>query len=333
MRRLAPPACLLALAALSARAGELGACGDGRGIQTIVASSSTGAAVGSGIERGVVVYLRGLSKADDRVIDMPYGAGLFAEPGGGRFALLKNASVHLYSFSGFQRISKSSVKVLKDQSTIAWSWIEGTDDVAVFSQIAKSGLFDMGESKKTPYLLRFNIATGAGTQVQLQIPKDFLSATFDAKGERVAVGFWDGHVEVRSAMDGKLVASYSGHDNGSSAIGLAFHPRQNLVASSAGDKVILFDLDTKSIRSTKPSEDGTKLLQYVAEGQFLIGASVFNISLLDPEGRRLQTVHSEDSYQNFYVADPLRKVFSVRENLVCWNTFERWEKAPVVGKN
>lgn len=332
MRRLLRAAWAFALAPLPAAAAELGGCGDGRGVQSIIASSSTGAAVGSSLERGIVVYLHGLSKADNTVIDMPYGAGLLAEPNGSRFALVENRNVHVYTFSGFRRLSKTSVKVLKDQSILAWSWTDGTDDAVVLSQVVKSGAFGLGESRKTPYVLRFDVATGAGTQVPLAISNDYLSASFDAKGERVAIGFRDGHVEVRASADGKLLASYTGHGTPWNSLGLAFHPKENLLASAGGDKLILFDLDKKSIRATHRAEDGAKLLQYVADGQFLIGGSTFDLSLLDPQGRRLQTAHADEGYQDFYVADSLRKVFSVRENLVCWRTFERWEKVPVVSR-
>ncbi|MGH9369253.1 MAG: HEAT repeat domain-containing protein [Thermoanaerobaculia bacterium] len=323
---------LFCVTASRAAAADLGGCGGPRGIQSIIASSSTGAAVGSGMEPGIVVYLHGLSKADQHLIEIPYGAGLLAEPGGNRFALREGRTIHLYGFAGFKRISKSSAKVLKDQSVKAWTWIDGTDEVAIFSSIEKSGMFDMGESKKMPYLLRVNVATGAGTQTSLPIPNDFLSAAFDARGERVAIGFGDGHVEVRSAADGQLQASYKGHDAAWNSLGLAFHPGENLLASSDGGKLVLFDLETRQIRSIHQTQDGDRFLAYVADGQFLIGGGVSNLSLLDPQGKRLETSRSEDGYEDFYVADALRKVFSVRGGLACWRTFERWEKVPVVAR-
>jgi hypothetical protein len=70
----------------------------------------------------------------------------------------------------------------------------------------------------------------------------------------------------------------------------------------------------------------------VADGQFLIAGDSSNLSLLDPKGRRLETASTDDSYDDFYVADPLRKVFSLRGNLVCWRTFERWEQVPFVAR-
>jgi len=324
---------LLAVPLLTGGSGlakELGACGDGRDINTVVASSSTGAVVGSGFARGVVVYLRGLSKADPDLVPIGLYAGIvLAEPSGERFAVREGKNLHLYSFSGFKRLAKSSAKVLKDQSVYAWHWIDGTDDVVFFSALVKEGMFGMSE-KRTPHLLRINVATGAGTAMPLDLPKDPLSAAFDAKGERVALGFGDGHVEVRGTSDGKTIASYTGHDSPWNSLGLAFHPTRNLLASSDGSRLITFDLEKKAPQAVHKTQTGAKLLQFVAGGQFLIGGDTSTLALLDLQGRILESARTEETYEDFYVADSLRKVFTTGGDLVCWRTFERWEKTPVV---
>lgn len=324
----------LALGAAPADAAELGACGDGRDIETVIASSATGAAVGEGMARGVVVYLRGLSKADGGTIDMPYGGLLIAEPKGERFALIQDKTIYVYSFSGFRRLSKSSAKVLKDQSLQAWRWIDGTDDLALFGSIVKTDFMGEEKSRQT-HLLRVNVVSGEGTLLPLEPPKGFLSAAFDEKGERIAIGFGDGHVEIRSAADGKLLASYRGHDAPWNSLGLAFHPTKNLVASSDGSRLIFFDLERQQIQSVHKTQDGARLLEFVADAQYLIGGDSSSLSLLDLEGRRLETRHSDAGYESFYVADRLRKVFSAGGDRVCWRTFERWEvgRAPAAPKD
>ena len=271
-------------------------------------------------------------RRENCVIDMPYGAGLLAEPNGRRFALLKDRTVHLYTFDGFKRLSKSSAPVLKDQSILAWTWIDGTDGVAVISSVVKAGAFGLGETKKTPHLLKLDVATGAGNKVPLEFPGGYLSASFDAKGERVAIGFSDGHVQVHCASDGGLMASCAGHSTPWNSPGLAFHPVQSRLASSDGQKLILFDLDANRVGGTHPTQDGAKLLGWVADGQFLIAGDTTTLSLLDPKGRRLETTSTDDSYGDFYVADPLRKVFTLRGDLVCWRTFERWGRVPFVAR-
>lgn len=331
MKTLLPT--LAALATLGsglAAAKDLGACGDGGGVQTVIASSATGAVVGSGLARGIVVYPRPFSYADDKLIHVPYGAGLLAEPNGARFALLRGDDVHLYSFTTFKRLSKTSAKALKDQSLDAARWIDGSDEVVSFSSVVKNSMFGMSQ-KSTPHLVRFNVTTGAGSAQALDMPKDYVSGAIDEKGERMAIAFRDGHVEVRSARDGKLLASYRGHDGAVwNGMGLAFHPSENLLASSDGSRLVYFDLDKKAIRSVHQTQDGGRFLQFVANARFLIGADVSNLSLLDREGQRLEAHHSDEGLESLYVADPLRKVFSAGGDLACWRTFERWENTPVV---
>ncbi len=326
---LLTPLALAAVGSGLAAAKDLGACGDGAGVQAVIASSATGAVVGSGLARGIVVYPRPFSYADDKLIHVPYGAGLLAEPNGARFALLRGDDVHLYSFQTFKRLKKTSVKAIKDQGLDAARWIDGGDEVVAFSSVTKSGMFGLSQ-KTTPYLVRLNVTTGAGSAQPLEIPKDFVAGAIDEKGERMAVAFRDGHVEVRSARDGAAVASYRGHEGaGWNGMGLAFHPSENLLASSDGSRLVYFDLDSKAIRSVHQTQDGGRFLQFVADARFFIAADTVNLSLLDREGRRLEGGQSE-ALESLYVADPLRKVFSAGSDLACWRTFERWENTPVV---
>lgn len=334
MRKPAQTLSLLCLLVIFPQAGalgkELGACGDGRDINTVVASSSTGAVVGSGFARGVVVYLRGLSKADPDLVPIGLYAGMvFAEPSGERFAVREGKNIHLYSFSGFKRLSKSSAKVLKDQSVYTWRWIGGTDEVVFFSALVKEGMFGMSE-KRTPHILRINVATGAGTALPLDLPKDFLSAALDAKGGRVAIGFGDGHVEMRGTSDGKAIASYTGHDSPWNSLGLAFHPGKNLLVSSDGSRLIYYDLDKKAPQAVHKTQTGAKFLEFVADGQFLIGGDTSQLALLDLQGRILESTRTSETYEDFYVADALRKVFTTGGERVCWRTFQRWEETPVI---
>jgi HEAT repeat protein len=326
---LLTPCALVVLGSGMAAAKEKGACGDGNGVQAVIASAATGAVVGSGLARGIVVYARPFSYADDKLIRMPYGAGLLAEPNGQRFVLLKGDDVHLYSFHTFKRLKKTSAKAIKDQGLDAARWIDGSDEVVAFSSVTKSGMFGMSQ-KTTPYLVRFNVTTGAGSALALEIPKEFVAGAIDERGERVAVAFRDGHVEVRSARDGAALASYRGHEGAAwNGMGLAFHPSENLLASSDGSRLVYFDLDKKAIRSVHPTQDGGRFLQFVADARFFIAADTVKLSLLDREGRTLETGQSE-ALESLYVADPLRKVFSSGGDLACWRTFERWENTPVV---
>lgn len=60
---------------------------------------------------------------------------------------------------------------------------------------------------------------------------------FSVNGKQLAVGYQDGHVEIRDAASGAITTSFDGHRDPISA--LAFHGSGSLLASGSSDGTIM----------------------------------------------------------------------------------------------
>lgn len=313
---------------------ELGGCGNGRHAQSLAVQPETGNLVSVGMER-IAVHTGNVSNEDFERIHIPYATRALASGDGERFLVRQGKSVHVYDFSTFERLGRRSVKVLKDQSFVAWRWPSGSDEIVAVSFEDRSGMFAM-KPKLVFYLLRFDVGSGKGTALPLETDATLRSAVFDAAGKRVAIALADGTVQLRDTTSGSLLDSY--HPHGASPwnrYGMAFHPERELLVTSDGSRLVGFDLAAGGVPEPWEGSKGGTFLAFVDHGRHMLIGDQTELSFTDERGRPLESRSppGDDLYSEFHVAEPLRRVYTLGSDFVCWRTFNAWQRIAASGES
>jgi hypothetical protein len=335
MRGLAALACLLGLAAACAppaAAIVLGGCGNPEGASDLAAHPETRLLVTAG-PQGVAVYEDGaISSPDWSRISGGRRALLFGADDGSRLAVWDAGSLRTFDFRTLERLAKVRVRGLGGLTLADSRWPAGGDEVVIVGHRVHSGFFGLGRSSK-PLIARLDVTTGRAALVPLVLEGDYLSAALDATGRRVALGFAGGRVEVRSALDGGLEAAYTEHPGTPwNSMGLAFHPKRAVVASSAGSFTVFYDLESGSVLRKLSGVAGGRFLRFLGGDHFLLAGDTTRMAFHDERGRRLYTSQAPDrpevglegSFDWLAVSEGARRVYTLGGNLLCWRTFPEW---------
>ncbi len=286
-------------------------CVSGETIQEFTVSSKTGGVVWIDVGK-VGVYEDFLQRTNYELIQFLYAWDVIADPNGERFGIFEGGNIHLYNFSDYKKIKKTSTKAIKDWSHLSSKWLEGTDQI----------LF-VGSKDGQLGIARFDVMIGSGGVVPVGPEKGYKSSSFDKTGSKVAIGFQDGHIAVHSAGDGKLLHQYSVHS--SEVWTVALHPSRNVITSSAGDnRIIFYDLDKQQTLSI--ISGSAKFLDFTSNGNNLIVADWEHVGLYDLQGKPLERFAAESPYR-FYPIEKLQSVYINDSENICWRQFSKWGQA------
>lgn len=251
------------------------------------------------------------------LIQYLYANDVITDAGGEMFAIAEGGSLHVYSFSNYKKIRKTSAKLIKGWHWWNWAWPENTSE-ALFLVSKKEDLA----------IARLDLTNGKGTIFPLGSKRSgYKSSAFDPTATRIAIGFTDGSIEIYSTADGRLITSYRVHSGEVWAI--AFHPVQQLVASSGGNnRIIYYDLSKRQTRSVLPGYG--HFLKFTKNGGALIIANYERLGLYDLDGKPIETaeVSTMMNFTRFQILENKRRVYLNTEESICWFQFDKWSEIP-----
>ncbi|MCI0416541.1 HEAT repeat domain-containing protein [bacterium] len=290
-------------------------CVSAEGHQSYVASAKTGGLVWASVDK-VGVYEEFMKAPNYELLTYLYVWNIIGSPDGDKFVLFEGGNARVYNFSDYKKIKSISTKPIKEWSRLSWVWMNGSNDVVFV--LSKKEILGIG---------RLDMMTGAGVVLPVGQSAGYKSSAFNAAVSQSAIGFADGRIEVYSIREGKLLHRYNAHNN--EIWSLAFHPKQNVIASTGGDgRTVFYDLDKGQTLSVLPVSG--HFLSFTSDGLKLIFADYEKLGLYDLQGKPIETIASSSSggWSYFQVVEKLKRVYVNDSDTICWNQFEEWDAVP-----